>query len=227
MGMAKVAIMAVGTVMILSGCMTDPHKAYTANQPKGAPIRNLTNMDLALGCLDQLLVDYRVQPVYLTSTGLPNRAGDKVGLASGIDMLKTSIGQLSRSNVFRYVDFSSLSSGQYMGNLNEPPGSGTHPIEAVTIATWAEFLRKYGNLDKLKFPGYIISGSISQMDNNTLSDQEGGGLGYEQSANVGAHRDQMVSVVTVDMHVLDSQGLQVLNGLTTKTSLTITLNPCC
>ncbi len=217
----KTFLASLAATLVLSGCMSAPHKAYTVNQAHTAPVRNLTNMDLALSCLDRLLVEYRVQPVYLTSTGLPNRAGDKVGLSSGMDMLKTSIGQLSQSDVFHFVDLSSLAMGQYGGNANE---SGSRPIEAVTIDTWIKFLNAYTNSAEFKYPGYIISGSISQNDNNVLSDQTGGSLGSEQIGTLGANQDQMVSVITVDMQVLDSRGLQVLNGLTTKNSLALAKN---
>ena len=217
----KTFLASLAATLALSACMTAPHKAYTTNQAKTAPVRNLTNMDLALSCLDRLLVEYRVQPISLTSTGLPNRAGDKVGLSSGMDMLKTSIGQLSQSDVFHYVDLSSLAMGQYGGNANE---SGSRPIESVTIESWIKFLDTRINRNVFSLPDYIITGSISQNDNNVLSDQTGGSLGSEQIGTLGANQDQMVSVITVDMQVLDLQRLQVINGLTTKNSLALAKN---
>jgi len=140
----KTTLASLAATLALSGCMTAPHKAYTVGQAKTAPVRNLTNMDLALGCLDRLLVEYQVRPMYITSPGLPNRADDKLGLSSSADMLKTSIGQLSQSNVFRYVDLSFLAMSQYGGNANE---TGSRPLDANAIHTWIEFLRLYISLE--------------------------------------------------------------------------------
>jgi hypothetical protein len=217
----KTTLASLAAMLTLSGCMTAPHKAYTANQAKTAPVRNLTNMDLALSCLDGLLVEYQVQPMYITSPGLPNRAGGKVDLSSGADILKTSIGQLSQSNVFRYVDLSLLSMSQYGGNANE---TGSRPIDANAIDTWIQFLNKYSNTSGFHYPGYLISGSISQLDNSVLSDQAGGSLGSEQIGTLGLNQDQIVSVVTVDMQVVGANYLQVMNGLTTKNSLALAKN---
>lgn len=203
----------------LSGCMTTPEKAYLENQAKTQAVRNLTNMDMALACLDKQLIDYHVRsPIYITSIGIPNRAGDKVGLNSGDDMLKTSIGQLARSNVFRYVDLASLAMSQYGNNANE---SGSRPTDAGAIDAWLSFLGKYTNSTDFHLPGYTISGSISQLDGNTLSDQSGGSLGSDKIGNVGVNQDQMVSIVTVDMQIMNSSGREIINGLTTKNSLAI------
>ena len=214
----KTLLASLAATLALSGCMTSPHKAYTVNQAKTPPVRNLTNMDLAMGCLDRLLVEYHVQPVYITSPGLPNRAGDKVGLSSSADILKTSIGQLSQSNVFRYVDLSLLSMSQYGINANE---AGSRPLDPLAIDMWIKFLGAYSRNAEFAYPSYIISGSISQLDNSVLSDEAGGSLGSDQIGSFGLNVDQIVSVVTVDMQVVGSQGLQVMNGLTTKNSLAL------
>jgi hypothetical protein len=206
------------SVVGLQGCMTDPPKAYDVNQPKQAPVRNLTNMDKAISCLDDLLVNYRVQPIVLTSTGLPNRAGDKVGLTSGLDMLKTIMGQLSRSNVFHYIDVASLlQSGNYGAE------AGYRPLDLDGIDRWIKFNIDHAqsSTDTIEFPDYIIDGAISQLDGNTLSDQAGGSLGSDKIGNVGVNQDQLVSIVTVDMHVLRSKSLALMPGLTTKNSLAI------
>ena len=102
--------------------------------------------------------------------------------------------------------------------------SGSRPIEAVTIDNWIKFLNAYTNSTEFKYPGYIISGSISQNDNNVLSDKTDMSAGSEHIGTLGVNQDQMVSVITVDMQVLDSRGLQVLNGLTTKNSLALAKN---
>lgn len=218
MGMAKFISLALGTVLILSGCMSSPNKAYTVSQPKAAPARNLTDMDLALDCLDRQLIQYRADPKGITSTGLPNRAGDKVSLNSGIDMLKTTVGQLRRSDVFHYIDFAALTT--YFGaNAGE---IGVRPTDLNAIRNWSGFWQDVSKKPvPLPLPHYLITGSISQLDNNVTSDSIGAGLSVEDIGGVGVNWDQMVSVITVDMHVEDFRTLQLINGMTTRNSIEV------
>jgi len=224
MGSLKIVLASLATTLALSGCMSAPHKAYTVEQPQTAPARNLTNMDLALSCLDRQLQDYNAPHKRLTSTGILSRAGDKVGMTSGVDMFKTSIGQLSLSNAYTYVDLASLA----MANFGTNGGEMTNrPLDPQSISNWFVFLRQNAGSGKIhfEFPDYNITGAISQADNNVTSDQVSGGLDAGGNGNaqggLGGSMNQGVTVVTVDMHVQDSTSLQMVNGLTTKNSIAV------
>lgn len=226
MGSLKTAIASLVATLALSGCMSDPHKAYTVEQPRSAPARNLTSMDLALSCLDQKLRDYHAPRKNLTSTGIPNRAGDKVGMNSGVDMLKTSIGQLSSSNTYTYVDLAALA----MANPGTNGGEiANRPMDPQSILNWFMFLgRTAGNSNiRFEFPDYNITGSISQADNNVTAENYSGGIdGGTGNAHggIGGSANQGTTVVTVDMHVEDAPTLKMVNGLTTKNSITVLRN---
>lgn len=219
MGSLKTALASLAATLALSGCMTAPHKAYTVEQPQAAPVRNLTSMDLALSCLDRQLRDHNIPHKRLTSTGIPNRAGDKVSMGSGTDMLKTSIGQLSLSKAYTYQDLSSLAGSP--GVMNGEPVF--RPLDANAVLNWAVFLQN--NHQKFNFPDYIVTGSISQADNNVTSDQVSGGIdaggGGNAQGGLGGSMNQGVTVVTVDMHVEEIPSLEVISGLTTKNSIAV------
>ncbi len=219
MGSLKTTLASLAATLALSGCMTAPPKAYTVQQPQTAPMRNLTSMDLALSCLDRQLRDHNVAPKLLTSTGIPSRAGDKLVLGSGLDMLKTSIGQLALSKVYTFMDLSAIASSQGVMN-NE---ANYRPLDVNAIGNWAGFLQN--SHQPFKFPDRIITGSISQADNNVTSDQvsaglDAGGTGNAQ-AGLGGSMNQGITVVTVDMQIVDIPSLQVVSGLTTKNSIAV------
>ena len=218
MGNLKTTLASLAATLALSGCMTAPPKAYTIQQPQTAPMRNLTSMDLALSCLDRQLRDHNVPHKRLTSPGIPSRAGDKLVLGSGLDMLKTSIGQLSLSNVYTFMDLSAISTpGVINGEANY------RPLDVNAINTWGRYMGDHHLA--FSFPDRIITGSISQADNNVTSDQVSGGLDAGGTGNaqagVGGSMNQGVTVVTVDMQILDIPSLEVVSGLTTKNSIAV------
>ena len=219
MGNLKTTLASLAATLALSGCMTAPPKAYTIQQPQTAPMRNLTSMDLALSCLDRQLRDHNVPHKRLTSPGIPSRAGDKLVLGSGLDMLKTSIGQLSLSNVYTFMDFSTLASSQGVASFE----ANYRPLDLNSIGNWAGFLQS--NHQTFNFPDRVITGSISQADNNVTSDQTSGGLDAGGTGNaqagLGGSMNQGVTVVTVDMHIVEIPSLEVVNGLTTKNSIAV------
>ncbi len=224
MGRLKTTLASLTATLALSGCMTAPHQAYTIEQPQTAPVRNLTSMDLALSCLDRQLRDYHPRPVHVTSTGIPSRAGDKLVLGSGTDMLKTSIGQLSLSDTYTYVDLASLAMGNYGTNGGEPTN---RPLDPQSIANWIGFLRHAGGSGEGHFniPDYNITGAITQADNNVTSDTLSGGIdvggGGNAQGGLGGSMNQGTTVVTVDMHIEDIPSMEIVKGLTTKNSITV------
>lgn len=215
----KLTAAAFGAALALSGCMTAPQKIYGLQQPQTAPVRNLTSMDLALSCLDRQLAARNLHGFKkLTSTGIPNRAGDKVSLNSGVDMLKTTIGQLSRSNAFRYIDLASLAPST--GGMKSE--SAYNPLDQFAIQKWAEFLS--ANRVQFLFPDYIITGSVSQADSSVASDRVTGGIdggGADAEGGIGASANQSGTVVTVDMQLEDAATLQMVNGMTTRNSIVV------
>lgn len=165
--------MAVG-MLVLTGCMTTPpEQAYSLAQPQTAPARNLTNMDAALTCTDRLLGQKTVAPIYLTSPGLPSRAGDKVTLRSGQDMLRNAVSQISRTNnVFRFVELAHLApAAQSVQDVTD-----TKPFDPGAIQKWRQMYPTDAAPKSFVFPDWVIAGSISQLDDSVVSETQGGSL---------------------------------------------------
>ena len=210
-------------MLVLAGCATTlPEQAYPLAQPQAAPARNLTNMDAALTCMDQLLGQKPIAPLYLTSPGLPSRAGDKVTLRSGQDMLRNAVSQLSKtSNVFRFVELAHLApASQPVQDVTD-----TKPFDPGAIQKWIEQLKKMypeGAAPKSFFyPDWVIAGSISQLDDSVVSETQGIGLDLS-GGSLGGSRDQILSVVTVDLYLYDWDTLQIRNGGAVANSMTVT-----
>ncbi|MDG4550840.1 MAG: DUF4384 domain-containing protein [Candidatus Contendobacter sp.] len=218
--------MAVG-MLVLTGCMTTPpEQAYSLAQPQTAPARNLTNMDAALTCMDRLLGQKTVAPIYLTSPGLPSRAGDKVTLRSGQDMLRNAVSQISRiNNVFRFVELAHLApAAQSVQDVTD-----TKPFDPGAIQKWIGQLQQMypkGTAPKsFVFPDWVIAGSVSQLDDSVVSETQGGGLdlsGGSFGGSLGGSRDRILSVVTVDLYLYDWDTLQMRNGGAVANSMTVT-----
>jgi hypothetical protein len=210
-------------MLVLTGCMTTPpEKAYSLAQPQTAPARNLTNMDAALTCMDRLLGQKSVAPIYLTSPGLPSRAGDKVTLRSGQDMLRNAVSQISRTNnVFRFVELAHLApAAQSVQDVAD-----TKPFDPGAIQKWIGQLQQMypkGTAPKsFVYPDWVIAGSISQLDDSVVSETQGVGLDLS-GGSLGGSRDRILSVVTVDLYLYDWDTLQMRNGGAVANSMTIT-----
>lgn len=210
-------------VLVLAGCgTTSPEKAYSLVQPQAAPARNLTNMDAALTCMDRLLGQKPIAPLYLTSPGLPSRAGDKVTLRSGQDMLRNAVSQMSKtSNVFHFIDLANLApASQSVQDVTD-----TKPFDPGSIKSWITQLQEMypkGAAPKtFVYPEWVIAGSISQLDDSVISETQGGGLDLS-GGNFGTSREQILSVVTVDLYLYDWDTLQMRNGGAVANSMAIT-----
>lgn len=214
-------VIAVG-VLVLSGCVTPPEQVYTQVQPQTAPARNLTSMDEALTCMDRLLAQHPIPPIYLTSPGLPSRAGDKVNLRSGPDMLRNAISELSKTNnVFRFLELSHLAPA----SQTVVDTSDIKPFDPASVQKWIDQLKKLypkgGQPKSFVYPEWVIGGSISQLDDNVLSETRGAGLEILDIGDFGLERDQILSVVTVDLYLYDWDTLQMRNGSAVANSMAI------
>ncbi|MFZ2725110.1 MAG: DUF4384 domain-containing protein [Methylococcaceae bacterium] len=202
----------------LSGCFSNPNLAYNLRQPISKPIRNVTNMDNALMCMDNLLLKEKIPPIYLTSFGIPNRAGDKINLNSGIDMLFNAISLLStQSNAFRYVHLSNIAPSSYTSNTNQHLNDTTL-IDPSIIKIWQQYAIETPTT--FSRPQWIIMGSISQVDDNVISQSRGGSisLGF---GDLGGSADKISSIISLDLQLLDWNNLQLKNGSAISNSIAV------
>lgn len=176
--------------------MSDPEKAAVVVQPKTPPSKAISSFTPALQCMDDLLWQHGKSEIYITSSGIPDATG-KVSTGTR-DMLISAVSRMSaKSNGFRFVDF-------------EPD-----PQSDVTA-----LYSLIGVQPSFTVPSYYIRGAITQLDENVLNDLQGAALSMP-SLEIGASRDQVVSVITVDLNLGELVTRQILPGLSANNSLAV------
>ena len=215
---SSLIIIFVGFMVMLTGCSVSPKKAYQHVQPSTLPVRNITHFDSALQCFDDLLVNANIRPIYITSEGIPNHAGGEITLLSGRSMLMTTISKLEKSNVFRFIALPSLPASQLLEQL------GIYKSHPKMFENYAEISARWHKdnppTKQLIYPTYKIIGAISQVDSNVITGSQGGSISL-QDVDFGVSSDNMVSIVTIDMNVMDTANLELLNGIYSSNSIAI------
>lgn len=197
-----VIVKVIGLIGLLNACSIDPKDAYKQFQPSTLPIRNITPLNGSLQCFDALLARSQLKPVYISSEGIPMQFGGD-SMSSGLTMLITTIGQL-HSNVFRYIELPTAPENTIL----EPLG-----ISKISVTEYQKYASIYNQWNKGKtsytmpYPDYIIKGGV-QVDKNIIAN----GIGIDfavENANLGANKDDMVSVITMDMRVSNTATFEV------------------
>lgn len=93
----------------LVGCgLPPPERTYVVQQPKTAPVRNITSFTPALQCMDDLFQSQGKNNFMITSAGIPDATGQMQ--AGTKEMLISTIAKMStKSNAFTFVDLISTS----------------------------------------------------------------------------------------------------------------------
>jgi peptidoglycan hydrolase-like protein with peptidoglycan-binding domain/curli biogenesis system outer membrane secretion channel CsgG len=186
----------IGGCLTLAGCMSDPAVAPVVAEAKTTPNKTISSFTSSLQCMDTLLWQHGKSDIYIMTSGIPDATGK---VAAGTkEMLITAISRMSaRSNAFRFVDF-------------EPnPTSDVTALSAL-IGVQPNFV----------VPSYYIRGAVTQLDESVLSETQGAGLSLPW-LDVGASRDQVVSVVSVDLNVGEVVTRQILPGMSASNSIAV------
>lgn len=184
--------------MLISGCASTPSQIYAATQPRATPIRSLTSFSESLSCMDDLLYDYGIRDVRITTNGIPDSTGE---IQTGTrDMLIAAVSRMSaRSRAFTFIDF-----------------------EEVTVGFAAPADRRlYARQQGLLTPTYYIRGAITTFDDSVIN--EGAGVGVNVGgASVGVNRDATSSVVGLDMNVGEVQTGLIVPGVASSNRIAVT-----
>ncbi|MBF0155411.1 MAG: DUF4384 domain-containing protein [Magnetococcales bacterium] len=187
--------------VVVAGCVaSNPETANVVSQPKTAATKNITSFSTALSCMDDMFLSYKRKGLVITSQGLPDetqqvKAGTK-------DMMISAISAMSvKSNAFKFVDFDGNQTD--ISNLQNMIGS-------------AEVLQNEG----FQIPSHYIRGAITQLDPGVTSDKVGGGISVP-ALSLGVSKDQMVSVISMDMNIGKLATRQILPGKSAKNSISV------
>ena len=192
---AATALMLMGTACSITEA---PERAYDVVGPRTQPVRTITSFSESLTCMDNLFVQYGIEDVVITSAGIPDATGR---IRAGTkDMLITAISQMSvKSGAFTYVDFD-----QQQTDVAE-----LHSLVGFT--------------DDFKVPKFYIRGGITQLDDGVLSESVGGGIALP-NVELSVSKDQVVSVIAIDMNLGFLPTRQIMPGISATNSVAIANN---
>lgn len=169
-------------------------------QPKTAPARNFTSFDGALRCMDRLLAAKGQQPVYISSTGIPDETR-RISVAAD-DMLINALNRMNRtSHAYIFLD----------QGLVRADGL----IDLLVVQR-----------ENPPRPSYYIRGAISQLDGDVgVTDVEVGFdddiLDDEDFIQVEADNRGDLSVVSVDLHLVAYPSRQIVPGASVSNSMVV------
>jgi peptidoglycan hydrolase-like protein with peptidoglycan-binding domain/curli biogenesis system outer membrane secretion channel CsgG len=200
--MFRSPLLAASSLMfILAGCVADPPKPETATVAtavKTPAAKTVTNFTPALRCMDDLLLAYGKRDIVITTAGIPDSTG-KV-MAGTKEMLITAASKMSiKSKALTFIDYDT---------------------ERSDLLALFQDMQAAGAFQH-KLPNYYIRGAITQLDENAIDAQQGAGIALP-FLDLGVSRDQVSSVVSIDMNVGETTSRMILPGVNASNSLVIT-----
>lgn len=185
----------------LAGCVVDPPKPETATvaaSVKTPATKTVTNFTPALRCMDDLLLAYGKRDIVITTAGIPDSTG-KV-MTGTKEMLISAASKMSiKSKGLTFIDYDT---------------------ERADLLALFQDIQAAGAFQH-KLPNYYIRGAITQLDENAIDSQQGGGIALP-FLDVGISRDQVSSVVSMDMNVGETTTRMILPGVNATNSLIVT-----
>lgn len=186
--------------LFLAGCVADPPKPETATvvtAVKTPASKTVTNFTPALRCMDDLLLAYGKKDIVITTAGIPDSSG-KVQ-AGTKDMLHTAASKMSiKSKALAFIDYDTTSTDLLaLFQDMQAAGAFTH-----------------------KLPNYYIRGAITTLDENAIDAQAGGGIALP-FLDFGVSKDQVSSVVSIDMNMGETTTRMILPGVNASNSLVV------
>lgn len=181
--------------LVLAACQPHPETAHVAVQPRTAPVRTITSFNEALHCMDELFLSQGKKDIYITSAGIPDATG---AIAAGTkEMLITAISKMSaKSGALHFVDYD--------------------PTQ-LDVQVLSELV---GLRDSFVAPRYYIRGAITQLDSNVLSSLESAGVSTPY-VDLAVSRDQVVSVMSIDLNVGQLVTRQIMPGMSATNSIAV------
>lgn len=185
---------------LLAGCVTpNPETARVAAAPKTSAVKNITSFSQALRCMDDLFLAYGKQDIVITTAGIPDstgkvQAGTKEMLISGISKMST------KSKAITFIDYDT---------------------EKNDLLMLFQDVQAAGGGGNRKLPSYYIRGAITQLDDNALDSQAGASIALP-FADLGVSKDQMVSLISVDMNMGETASRQIIPGVGAANTMAIT-----
>lgn len=196
----RITLAAAGLALsaLLAGCaQPNPQTGGVAAAPKTPAQKVLTSFTPALRCMDDLFLAYGKRDIVMTTAGVPDSTG-KV-MAGTKEMLISAISKTSvKSRAISFVDY------------DTERGDLQMLFQDVQLA----------GASNRRIPNYYIRGAITQLDDNALDSQQSAGIALP-FMDLGVSRDQVVSMLSVDMNVGESTTRTILPGVNASNSMAL------
>ena len=189
----------------LTGCSTTPDiQKATVDQtvaarlgPEARPFRAITGFSSALRCMDNLMIDYGVRDVSMLVEDLEDQTR-RIN-AGARDMLISAVSDMTRrSRAIRLVAF------------------GRDATNVISFLASAQRQSVYEAV-----PQYDIKGSISQLDEHVIRNQDDLGIAFQPFIQLGISRDAASTILGLDLSVLTTRDMSILPGVTSRNSVVI------
>jgi hypothetical protein len=180
---------------LVGGCQPRPELATTAVQPRTAPVRNIGSFNEALRCMDDLFLAHGKRDIYITTAGIPDATGL---IAAGTkEMFISAVSKMSaKSGAFRFVDY-------------DPTQTDVQILSEIV-----------GLREDFVAPSYYVRGAITQLDSGVLSSAQSAALSLP-TLDLAVSRDQVVSVVSMDLNLGKLVTRQILPGISAANSIAV------
>ena len=197
----RIVIAGLSVTSMLAACVADPPKPETATvvtAVKTPVTKTVTNFTPALRCMDDLMLAYGKKDIVITTAGIPDSTG-KV-MAGTKEMLISAASRMSiKSRALSFIDYDT---------------------ERNDLLALFQDIEAAGASQR-RLPNYYIRGAITQLDENAIDSQRGGGIALPW-LDLGMSKDQVSSVVSMDMNIGETTTRMILPGMSASNSLVIT-----
>ena len=170
----RIVIAGLSVTSMLAACVADPPKPETATvvtAVKTPVTKTVTNFTPALRCMDDLMLAYGKKDIVITTAGIPDSTG-KV-MAGTKEMLISAASRMSiKSRALSFIDYDT---------------------ERNDLLALFQDIEAAGASQR-RLPNYYIRGAITQLDENAIDSQRGGGIALPW-LDLGMSKDQVSSVV--------------------------------
>ena len=192
--------------LFLASCETQRKVASNPLEvaAKSKPVRNISNFDASLACMDRLIPSYVNEPVIVMAETIQNESGIKKGLPeSANNMLISALSKISRTNkLIRYVSINAKQNN----------------LEAAFRLRSKELAGKQKNKSEMMYaPRYFITGAITQVsqDASRSSKDVGVGASFKQFEGfAGTSNQNSMSTIALDLNMGSVYNKQILPGVT-------------
>ncbi|WP_154724358.1 hypothetical protein [Thiothrix nivea] len=188
--------------LVLTGCVSLDSRLENEFEevkkgPVGAPYKSITSFSSSLRCMDNIMLAKGIRNIPVMVEDVDDKTDEvKMGVR---DMLVSAISEMTyRSHGIRLILY-----GKDTGNL-------------------VSFLKAANNNTAYEqLPLYDIQGSISQFDKGVVSTDASVGLFARRDGGMGFSRGSSLSVVALDLNVLNTSDMSVVPGVSSKNSVAI------